>query len=189
MRLLIAAAILLAGSLPAAAQSKDCRNEDRTKQIEQCTAIIRDATVSDPRKATAYLYRCQAHDMLKRYNEARIDCLEALRLGDDPSAWNSLSIVYQNRGRLNDAVDASNKAVAKSDRANYLNTRSNANCRAGNVDASVRDRMEAMNRGHFKPASVQSILKSKGYYNGLLDGKFGESSRAALRAWTRDGCR
>lgn len=183
--------LAMTASLPAAAQSEDCRRDDTAAQVKACTATIRNLGASKSQKSIAYLYRCQAHDVRGDYSEARIDCLESLRLADDASTWNSLSIVYQNMGRLNDAIDASNSAVSRGGRgiANYYNTRSNAHCKAGNVNASVNDRIEAMNRGKFKPKTVQSLLKNKGYYNGLLDGKFGSGSKTALRAWTRDGCR
>ena len=46
-----------------------------------------------------------------------------------------------------------------------------------------------MEKGLVEPVALQSILKRDGFYKGPLDGLIGKGSRAALRAWTRAGCR
>lgn len=190
MRKAVLFALAMMVALPTAAAA-DCRKKDKNAQLAACTAEIRASGATKAQKRTGYLYRCQANDILGKFNEARIDCLESLRLGDDASTWNSLSIVYQNLGRYSDALDASNKAVAKTkkNKGSFTNTRANAHCKAGNVNASVNDRLAAINLGHFSAKRVQQFLKGKGVYNGLVDGKFGSGSKAALRKWTAGGCR
>ena len=33
-----------------------------------------------------------------------------------------------------------------------------------------------------------TLLQAEGFYKGAIDGLFGKGSRAALWAWTRNGC-
>ncbi|MEM1161016.1 MAG: tetratricopeptide repeat protein [Pseudomonadota bacterium] len=185
------AVIAFAGFGPSAhAQSTDCRDNNREIQIGKCTNAIKNAR-SDSERAAAHLYRCQAYDILGQYAEALADCQEAGRLNpSDNSVHNSISIIYQNLGRHDQAIAASSRAISGNDSvAGYFNTRSNAHCKAGNINASMNDRMLAMNKGLYTPQRIQEILKNKGYYNGPLDGNFGGGSRAALESWTRDGCK
>ncbi|MEM7189719.1 MAG: tetratricopeptide repeat protein [Pseudomonadota bacterium] len=184
------AILLMSLATPASAQDSDCRDNNREIQIGKCTNVIKNAT-SDQDRAAGYLYRCQAHDMLGNYADALADCQESLALNpSDSSIHNSISIIYQNLGRHQQAVTASTRAIEDNDTvAGYYNTRANAHCGVGNVDQSINDRMLAMNKGLYTPQRIQEILKNKGYYNGAIDGSFGAGSRAALRSWTLDGCK
>lgn len=190
----LAGAMLLAAPLaPASAQDGygDCSNRnDLPTQIAACTAMINDADQSNSRKAGAYLYRCQAKDMSGDPSGALADCVESSRLReDDPSIFNSLNIVYLRLKRPNDALEASNKAIALApDNGGYVNGRANANCMLKNMDASYNDRLQALSMGRFTPDGLQRALQARGYYSGAIDGKFGASSKSALRAWTEAGC-
>lgn len=174
---------------PVQAQSNDdCRNNDRAKQVQQCTQMIANAG-DDRQKSIGFLYRCQAHDMLGNFKLALADCKESLKFGEDASTHNSLAIIYQNLGDYSSAVAESTKAIrGNPDRGNYYNTRANGNCKAKNYQASYEDRLAALNKGHFSPSSLQTALKNRGYYSGNVDGNFGTGSKSALRNWTFAGC-
>ena len=72
--------------------------------------------------------------------------------------------------------------------ARHYQNRSNVRCALGQVEGSVGDRLSAIRLGYFGADLVQSVLKEKGYYDGPVDGVFGERSVNALRAWTEKGC-
>lgn len=190
----LAGALMLTAPLtPASAQSDygTCSDrKDLPKQIEACTAMINDPDQTASRKAGAYLYRCQAKDMAGDPTGALPDCVESARLrADDPSTFNSMNIIYLRMKRPADALEASNKAInlAPND-GGYLNGRSNAYCMMGNADSSYNDRLKALELGRFTPDGLQRALQARGYYEGAIDGKFGASSKDALRKWTAAGC-
>ena len=188
--MVVALGVICGSWLNAQAQDLDCRDSNRDLQVQKCTNAIQTAS-SDRDRATGHLYRCQAYDMLGKYADALADCQEAVRLNpDDNSTHNSISIIYQNMGRHEQAVDAATRAIQGNDKiAGYFNTRANAHCMVGNIDESMNDRMVAMNKGLYTPKRIQEILAGKGFYKGPLDGNFGQGSRAALRDWTQAGCK
>lgn len=177
-------------TMPAHSQSQtDCRDDDRAKQVRLCTQVIANSGNDNDKKVVAFLYRCQAHDMLGNYELAVADCLESLKFGEDASTHNSLAIIYQNMKRYNDSIVESTKAInGNSNRANYYNTRANGNCAAKNFEAAYQDRLSALQKGHFTAEGLQKAMKSRGYYQGAVDGNFGESSKAALKSWSFAGC-
>lgn len=103
---------------------------------------------------------------------------------------------YNNRGADYEDMGENLKALADYSRAlaldpNYANgykSRSNARCKLGIVENSVRDRLEAIRRGALTAPGMQRRLKKRGFYRGAIDGAFGPASKAALRAWTEAGC-
>lgn len=177
-------------TVPAHSQSKtDCRDSDRAKQVRLCTQVIANAGNDTSKKVVGFLYRCQAHDMLGNYELAVEDCKESLKYGDDASTHNSLAIIYQNMKRYSDAIAESTKAIrGNPERGNYYNTRANGNCAAKNFQAAYEDRLAALNKGHFSAVGLQKALKKRGYYDGVVDGDFGPTSRVSLQNWTNAGC-
>jgi len=190
----VAGALMFAAPMtPASAQGGygDCANRtDLQRQIEACTTMINQPDLPMTRKAGAYLYRCQAKDMAGDPAGALPDCLESEKLrSDDPSTYNSLNIVYLRLKRPADALAASNNAIrlAPND-GGYVNGRANAYCMMGNAEASYNDRLQALSMGRFTPDGLQRALQARGYYNGPIDGNFGDASKAALKRWTEAGC-
>ncbi|MEM0990543.1 MAG: hypothetical protein AAGK00_16870 [Pseudomonadota bacterium] len=190
-RIWAASAALVTASLTApVASAKDCRASDKQVQLSQCTDQI-NTSVQRTDIGIGHLYRCQAYDVLGNYAEALADCIEANRLmPEDGSVHNSMSIIFQNMGRHDQAVHASVEAIdLNPDNGSYFNTRANAHCGAGNIEASMDDRMSAANKGLYTLGRIQEILKARGFYDGPITAEFGAEARAALEAWTRAGCR
>jgi len=194
MRKLLATVIFVgtaAFTLSANAQSdNDCRvADDRVKQVRTCTQMIANAGDDQQKISIGFLYRCQAHDMLGNYELAVEDCLESLKFGEDASTHNSLAIIYQNMKRYDESIAESTKAIkGNSDRANYYNTRANGNCAAKNFEAAYQDRMAALQKGHFTAEGLQKAMKSRGFYEGAIDGNFDAASQTAVKTWTYAGC-
>ena len=164
---------------------------DRLRQIEACTQMIRDPSLSNYRRAGAYLYRCQAKDVSGKPAAALADCRKAIELEDgDAASYNSLSIVHQGLKQWEEAIAASDEAIAigGADIANFYNTRANARCGAKQVYGSVVDRLLAIRYGAVDAKNAQRLLKRDGFYTGVIDGKFGPASEAALKAWTENRC-
>ena len=68
------------------------------------------------------------------------------------------------------------------------NNRASARRRAGEVDGSVKDRMQALYAQRFTAAAAQGGLRRTGFYKGPSDGIWAQASEDALRAWTLAGC-
>ena len=184
------AGLMLWAAAPAHA-AIDCRVKgDMQRQVEACTSTIARSGVSASDRGAAYLYRCQAFDLMRQSGRALGDCLTAADLRPrDSSIYNSLSIVYRNLGRHRDAVDAANQAInLNDDRPNYYAGRAAANCKLGDVEASLEDRYRTIDMGHLNVQTLQRVLSERGFYNGPRDGRFNRETRRGLRAWTEAGC-
>ena len=127
---------------------------------------------------------------MRQSSRALGDCLTAADLRPkDSSIYNSLSIVYRNLGRHRDAVDAANRAISlNDDRPAYYAGRAAANCKLGDVAASLEDRYRTIDLGYLKVQTLQRVLGDKGYYDGPRDGRMNRETRRGLRAWTEAGC-
>lgn len=113
-------------------------------------------------------------------------------LARDPefgAAWGSRGVANRELGRFEAALGDLNRAIElDADAARHYQNRANVRCTLGDVDGSVADRVAAIKRGFFTADLVQRVLKEKGYYNGPVDGIFGEASVVSLRDWTAGGC-
>jgi tetratricopeptide (TPR) repeat protein len=189
MAILLTVSLFLIGASAAYAQNDanlgTCGDEsDRARQIRACTQIIQGASANNARRAGAYLYRCQAKDLLKQTAGAIADCERSISLrGTDPSSWNSMAIVYQGAKRWQDAIQAATHAITiGGDRiGNYYNTRANARCGAKEIYGSVADRIQAIKHGRLNASTTQKFLKKQGFYQGAIDGAFGPASENALQ--------
>ena len=180
------------GAVPALADvSAACKNREDPVRMEQaCSADIRNSATSDYDRGVAYLYRCQAIDMQGRPEEALADCLAAKDANpDDSSIYNSLTIIYLNLNQPERALAAAQRGVdLKPEDGDYVNGRANARCAMGLYEGSYKDRLRALELGRFTAKGLQNAMRSRGYYKGPVDGKFGPSSRSAVQAWTNAGC-
>lgn len=193
MRCLIrAVAAIVVGSTATAARADggECRvSGDLQAQVERCSAVIADAA-SRNHRAVAYLYRCQAHDLLGRHRKALEDCLTSADLNaEDSSTFNSLNIVYRNLGRLRESVDAATTAIGlKPEEGAAFAGRASAYCAMGRFADSLDDRLRAIELGYLAIDRVQRFLADRGFYGGEIDGTMGGGTRTALQAWTDNGC-
>lgn len=187
---LLVGAALFGGAAVAQSRPGDCRvRGDLAGQIARCTAIIGDRNVDKVERGVALLYRCQAYDMDRKPDLALADCLTATEMNTDSSTWNSLNIVYRNLGRLEDSLEAANRAIRMSpDKGGYYAGRAATLCRMGQVDRSLSDRLRSAELGYLKVDRIQQLLISRGFYDGQVDGRMTEATRAALRRWTEAGC-
>lgn len=187
------AALAVGLALPAGAvraDDADCRvSGDLKTQIDRCTDFIANAKTKRDR-GVAYLYRCQAHDMLGDSEKALEDCLTSADLNpDDSSIYNSLNIIYRNLKRYEDSIKAADKAIELNDREGaHFAGRAATYCKMGRFDLSYQDRLRSIELGYLDVSRVQKILKERSYYTGEIDGKLGAGTRGALKAWTDNGC-
>lgn len=182
---------LTTGAFAPAYAGIDCRVQgDMQGQVRACTSAIAKSDLSASDRGIACLYRCQAHDVMRQSARALGDCLTAADLRPvDSSIYSSLSIVYRNLGRNRDAVDAANRAISlNDDRPAYYAGRAAANCKLGDVAASLEDRYRTIDLGYLKVQTLQRVLGDKGYHNGPRDGRMNRETRRGLRAWTEAGC-
>lgn len=188
---LTAAAIAITGAgMTAKADQAECRVQgDREAQVARCSEVIASAS-SRRDRAVAYLYRCQAQDLLGRHRKALEDCLTAADLNpNDAAIFNSLNIVYRNLGRFEDSVAAASTAIRMRPLAGAAFAgRAASYCTMGRYAESYEDRLQAIEIGYLEVVRVQRFLSDRGFYAGEIDGDLGSGSRAALRAWTDGGC-
>lgn len=183
-------ALFMSGTAKADALTECGDRTDPQKMVSACTVVIEDPQASETNKGVAFLYRCQAKDMLGDANGALPDCLEAQwKNQDDPSLYNSLTIIYLKLDQPAKALEAADRGVAlKPNDGNYINGRANARCAQGQYEGAYSDRLRALELGRFSAKGLQGALQKRGYYDGALDGQFGPGSKAALKDWTFAGC-
>lgn len=192
MRRIAALCALVMISTPANAElMQACSDRSNpTGMVQACSVLIADGSAPQNMLGLAYLYRCQAKDLLGQPGDALADCLASRDLiPEEFQLFNSLSIVYRRLGRPDEALAAAQQAMDLApDKHAAWNGRANARCDLGLYEESYSDRLKALDLGRFTAKGVQRLLKDKGYYKAKIDGDFGRGSRAALRAWTKAGC-
>lgn len=124
----------------------------------------------------------------------RAACTVAIESG----SWEGpgLAWAYNNRGVAQNLLGLHASAEQDFDEAlrrlpdfpQALSGRAQARCRLGEFEASVEDRLRAMELGGFTATAMQTLLQSQGFYGGDIDGAFGSGSQAGLLAWTKSGC-
>ena len=143
-----------------------------------------------PDFAAAYNNRGTLHADLGDLLPALADHERALAL--EPgyvAAMHNRAVDLEELGRLTQALEAY-QAVRRADPAHGPSRIGIATvtCKLGRIKASGDARLAAIQGGALEAAAMQRILRDEGFYRGPIDGIFGKGSRAALRAWTRQGC-
>lgn len=104
-------------------------------------------------------------------------------------AWGSRGVAHREIGQLEQALGDLDRAIElEPQAARHYQNRANVRCALGNAEGAVADRVMAVRLGYFTAELVQSVLKEKGFYDGPIDGVFGEASVVALRKWSAAGC-
>lgn len=134
---------------------------------------------------------CEADGDWERKRAACTEAIESGQWQGTGLAWafNNRGVAYNHLGSWAAAAADYNQAVALfPEFGEALNGRANARCRLGEYEASVADRLRALDLGAFSATAAQVLLQEQGFYNGAIDGLFGTGSRAALLGWTKAGC-
>ena len=144
----------------------------------------------DPDNTAALSNRGTAHAALGDLIPALADHSKVVEL--DPksaSAWHNRGTDREDMGQHKKALADYNQAIALDPKHVGAHIgRATANCKLGRVKTSAKARLDAVNKGLIDATDLQVQLQSEGFYRGKIDGVFGKGSRAALRAWTREGC-
>lgn len=176
MRSAVAVAALLVAGLqtPAAAGPiEDCnQSADLLAQVYGCTTLLEQDDVPDQTRAALLMNRCIARLRLGDPAQAATDCEDAtIYAPEDPRLWITLGVVLQVNDRPSDALGAAETALALNPGSvRALAVRADARCALGEIDGAIDDRMAALAAGIGLPT------RSVG------------TDRAAVTAWTRDGC-
>lgn len=138
----------------------------------------------DPANPQAFNNRANSHAEFREYDRALEDYSRALRL--DPAYANALfhrAGVYLVTGRYGEAAAdyARTLELVPGFGPAYLGL-AQAECGAGNADASVAARYEALDAGIPEPGVLEGQLTAKGYL------RSGTAFDAALARWTEAGC-
>ena len=144
-----------------------------------------------PDHPAAWSNRGSAHAFLGDLLPALADHEQALELApENASAWHNRGVDLEELGQHRKAISDYQRAIQLDPR--HLGSHiglATANCKLGRIKTSARARLALIDKGLMQAIQLQKILQDDGFYKGPLDGKFGKGSRAALRAWTRKGCR
>lgn len=156
----------------------------------QAVADYSKAIELDPEFAMTWHNRGLVFAALGDWRRAIADYNEALaRDPEFATAYGSRGVAYREVGEHEAALADLDRAIELDpDAARHYQNRANVRCTLGQVDGAVEDRVKAIRLGYYSADLVQSVLKEKGYYDGPVDGVFGEKSVAALRVWTEKGC-
>ena len=143
-----------------------------------------------PDHAPTLSNRGNAHAVLGDMLKALADHDRAVAL--DPgyvAAWHNRGVDHEELGQYRNALKDYRKAIslAPDHRGSHVGL-ATANCKLGRVKASAEARLAAIRKGLLDPTEMQELLQAEGFYKGPIDGLFGKGSRAALWAWTRQGC-
>lgn len=144
----------------------------------------------DPDHALTWHNRGLVFAALGDHQRAIADYTEALERDPElTAAWGSRGVAYREIGHYEEALADLDRAIEMApDTARHFQNRANVRCALRQAEGALKDRIAAIRLGHFSPELVQRVLKEKGYYNGPVDGVFGEASVVALKAWTDAGC-
>ena len=161
--------------------------------LKDYRAAVRDldrALELDPAHENALYNLGIAYSRQGDYRTAERNYGRVIRLKRDYwQAYQNRAYVREKLGELSMALADINEVLRyKSGHLPAMQARANILCKRGDVESSVLDRLEVIRRGHWKADSAQRWLTKQGYDTKGADGKFGQSSKAALRRWTRDGC-
>lgn len=144
-----------------------------------------------PDHPAAWSNRGSAYAFLGDLLPALADHEKALELAPtSASAWHNRGVDFEELGEHRKALADYQRAIALD--PDHLGSHvglATANCKLGRIKTSAKARLALIDKGLMPAIQLQQILKNDGYYKGPLDGVFGKGSRAALRAWTRKGCR
>ena len=144
----------------------------------------------DPDHAPTLSNRGNAHAVLGDMLKALADHDRAVAIDPDyVAAWHNRGVDHEELGQYRDALNDYRKAISLSPghRGSHIGL-ATANCKLGRVKASTEARLVAIQKGLIDAIEMQELLQAEGFYKGAIDGLFGKGSRAALWAWTRNGC-
>lgn len=186
------AAVVVAGPVRADTDTDVCAYSGNYDLREAaCSRIIARDTSGGQDVLWAYANRCKARHNLSKLEAAVDDC--NFVLGRDPDHWQSLdnrAIAYHKLRRYRPSLDSINAAL-RVNPGNFeaYNTKGNALCGLGRSYEALEAYRVAARHKALPALAWQKFLKNGGYYNGLVDGKFGPKSLSALERWAVAECR
>lgn len=213
VRILLAAMLAALAALPAAAQTAEptptpapLTEEDLAaleKALAECTtaaepdarfalcdALVTEARLPPLRLAEAHIARGEAHQLKGAWLPAIADYEAALVLHPGHP------LAHLRRGQTLDLMGRPERALEDIDYAlllrpgytDALRSRAIVYCKLQRYDEALADRIDLIKSGAWPAADAQKWLADNGYFTGVVDGTFGDTSEAALRTWTEQGC-